>query len=117
MREIQIDKLTKLYYSIGEVAEMFHVNASLLRFWEKEFNFEIAKKNLKGNRLYSQKEIERIRVVYDLVKIKGYTLEGAKQYLSHNRNKKKENQEILSIVAQLEYIKQQLISLKTSKTE
>jgi DNA-binding transcriptional MerR regulator len=52
MAEIDISKLTKLYYSIGELAKMLDVNASLLRFWEKEFNFQVGKKNAKGNRMY-----------------------------------------------------------------
>jgi DNA-binding transcriptional MerR regulator len=114
MSELQINKLTKLYYSIGEVAKMFQVNASLLRFWEKEFSFEIAKKNLKGNRMYSIKEIEKIHVVYDLVKIQGYTLEGAKQLLNQKKNPKSGDKELTAVVAQLESIKTRLISLKTS---
>lgn len=73
--------LSKLYYSIGEVADMLHVNASLLRFWEKEFNLVVSKKNKKGNRLFSVKEIEHIKRIYHFVKIEGYTLDGAKKAL------------------------------------
>jgi len=72
---IDIQQLSKLYYSIGEVADLLNVNASLLRFWEKEFQFEISKKNAKGNRLFSVKEIEKINRIYHFVKIEGYTLE------------------------------------------
>lgn len=73
--------MAKLYYSIGEVAEMFKVNASLIRFWEKEFSAIKPKKNKKGNRLFTDKDIDHIRTIYTLVKEKGYTLEGAKAQL------------------------------------
>lgn len=114
MNNSEVVALSKLYYSIGEVAEMFQVNASLLRFWEKEFQIVIAKKNLKGNRLYSQKEIARIREIYDLVKIQGYTLDGAKQFINQHKKPKKNEGEMASIISHLESIKQRLISLKSS---
>src|SRR5271154_6654529 len=69
---------TKLYYSIGEVAEMLQVNASLLRYWEKEFDMIRPRKNSKGDRLFTNEDIEKLKLVYHLVKEKGYTLEGAK---------------------------------------
>ena len=78
---IDIQHLSKLYYSIGELSNLFGVNSSLLRFWEKEFQFVISKKNAKGNRLYSIKEIEKINRIYLLVKVEGYTIEGAKKAL------------------------------------
>lgn len=81
MPVIDIQELTKIYYSIGEVAEKLDVNTSLLRFWEKEFQFEVSKKNKKGNRLFSVKEIEKINKIYKLVKVEGYTLDGAKKAL------------------------------------
>jgi DNA-binding transcriptional MerR regulator len=81
MPSIENQTLSKLYYSIGEVAEMLQVNASLLRFWEKEFNLVVSKKNKKGNRLFSVKEIEQIKRIYHFVKIEGYTLDGAKKAL------------------------------------
>ena len=74
-------EITKLYYSIGEVAEMFNVNTSLIRFWEKEFSAIRPKKNKKGNRLFTVKDIDNLKKIYHLVKVKGYTLEGAKQQL------------------------------------
>lgn len=77
--------IEKLYYSIGEVAAMFQVNASLLRFWEKEFTILSPKKNTKGDRHYTQKDIESFRIIYELVKEKGFTLNGAKQYLKEQR--------------------------------
>ncbi len=71
----------KLFYSITEVAEQFKVNASLIRFWEKEFAFLKPRKTAKGNRTYTKKDIENIRLVYHLVKEKGFTLQGAKDKL------------------------------------
>jgi DNA-binding transcriptional MerR regulator len=86
MPNIENQALNKLYYSIGEVAELLHVNASLLRFWEKEFNLEVSKKNKRGNRLYTVKEIEKIQRIYQFVKVEGYTLEGAKKALKSKVN-------------------------------
>jgi len=117
MTPSDVAQLKKLYYSIGEVAKMFHVNASLLRFWEKEFKFDIAKKNLKGNRLYSVKEIEKIRQIYQWVKIEGYTLEGAKQQLESSAKKSAVVSNSIheqALIERLENIKQRLIALKIS---
>jgi DNA-binding transcriptional MerR regulator len=83
---LEEEKIKKLYYSIGEVSKMFEVNASLIRFWEKEFSVIRPKKNKKGNRLFTEKDIENIRLVYDLVKVKGYTLEGAKSHMKSRKN-------------------------------
>ena len=73
------EQLTKLYYTIGEVAEMFDVNTSLIRFWEKEFSIIQPKKNRKGNRMFTPKDIENLQVIYHLLKERGYTIEGAKR--------------------------------------
>ena len=81
MEPIRIENLNKLYYSIGEVAEMYGVNTSLIRFWEKEFDIIQPKKNKKGNRLFTIKDIENFNRIHHLVKEKGYTLEGAKNEL------------------------------------
>lgn len=75
------NEIEKLYFSIGEVADMFEVNASLIRFWEKEFPQLHPKKNGRGNRVYSKKDIELFRKIHHLVKEKGFTLEGAKNAL------------------------------------
>ena len=114
---IDIQHLSKLYYSIGELSNLFGVNASLLRFWEKEFQFVISKKNTKGNRLYSVKEIEKINRIYLLVKIEGYTIEGAKKAL---KSKDSLSENILNpqesnnsaLILKLETIKKRLILLK-----
>lgn len=80
MVDVKTDtELTKLYYSIGEVAHMFDVNTSLIRFWEKEFNIIKPSKNKKGNRLFTKKDVLNFQKIYQWVKIDGYTLEGAKQ--------------------------------------
>ena len=73
--------IEKLYYSIGEVADMFRVNVSLLRFWEKEFDILKPKKNKKGNRMFTTKDLDNLKIIYHLVKERGYTLEGAKKKL------------------------------------
>lgn len=74
-------EIEKLYFSIGEVADMFEVNASLIRFWEKEFPQLQPRKNSRGNRVYSKKDLELFRRIHELVKERGYTLEGAKNAL------------------------------------
>jgi DNA-binding transcriptional MerR regulator len=101
----------KLYYSIGEVAEIFNVNPSLLRFWEKEFsNILDLSKNSHGNRQYTQQDISKIRVLYNLVKEQGYTLEGAQKYLREN---KKEAFEKDAIYTSLTKIREKLVELKS----
>ena len=71
----------KLYYNIGEISKAFDIKPSLLRFWEKEFDILNPKKNLKGTRKYSSIDLKNIKLIYDLLKIKGFTLDGAKKKL------------------------------------
>ena len=78
-------KIEKVYYSIGEVAELFDVNASLIRFWEKEFDILKPMKNKKGNRLFTPKDLDNLRIIYHLVKERGFTLQGAKDKLRENK--------------------------------
>jgi len=111
---IDIQQLSKMYYSIGEVAEFLNVNTSLLRFWEKEFQFEVSKKNKKGNRLFTVKELEKINKIYQLVKIEGYTLDGAKKAL---KSKEPRPQLVAlnqteQVILKLEQIKSKLLALK-----
>ncbi|MGB0916334.1 MAG: MerR family transcriptional regulator [Flavobacteriales bacterium] len=87
--------ITKLYYSIGEVAKMFDVNASLIRFWEKEFDILKPKKNAKGNRLFRQADVDNLKVIYHLVKERGFTLDGAKKKLRENKGDTIQNEEIV----------------------
>ena len=110
MTKIEIEQLSKLYYTIGEVSKMMGVNPSLLRFWEREFNLTVAKKNNKGNRLYAVKEISEINTIYDFVKRQGYTIEGAKKALKGGVSSPENKHEIL--IDKLEKIKQKLVALK-----
>ena len=114
---IDIQQLSKLYYSIGEVSKLLDVNPSLLRFWEKEFQLEVSKKNKKGNRLFTVKEIEKINKIYHFVKVEGYTLDGAKKALKLKDGKKETSFEIHSnedLIRRLEAIKIKLLSIKNS---
>ena len=74
----------RLYYSIGEVAGMFSVNPSLIRFWEKEFDVIKPKRNKKGTRFFTTKDVDNLHLIYNLVKERGYTLQGAKQKINKN---------------------------------
>jgi DNA-binding transcriptional MerR regulator len=77
-------EIEKLYYSIGEVAELFNVAPSLIRFWESEFEIIKPKKNRKGNRQFTREDIDNVRTIYHLVKEKGFTLQGAKEMLRND---------------------------------
>ena len=101
-------KVEKLYYSIGEVAKMFNVNTSLIRFWEKEFDIIKPKKNKKGNRLFTKKDIDNFHIIYHLVKERGMTLKGAKKKMKENREDTEHNFEI---IRSLEHIKEMLTDL------
>ena len=101
-------KVEKLYYSIGEVAKMFDVHTSLIRFWEKEFDIIKPKKNKKGNRLFTQKDIDNFHIIYHLVKENGMTLKGAKKKMKENKEDTEHNFEI---IRSLEQIKEMLTDL------
>jgi len=94
-------KVERLYYSIGEVAEMFKVNTSLIRYWEKEFDIIRPRKNKKGNRLFTQKDIDNFHIIYHLVKERGMTLKGAKKKLRENREETIENFEIVRTLQEI----------------
>jgi DNA-binding transcriptional MerR regulator len=104
-------KVEKLYYSIGEVADLFKVNASLIRFWEKEFDIIKPKKNKKGNRFFTTQDIENIELIYHLVKERGMTLSGAKKKLKENREDTYNNFEVVKTLSQ---IKEMLLEIKES---
>ncbi len=101
--------ITKLYYSMGEMTRMFDVNASQIRFYEREFEILQPKKNKKGNRLFSADDVENLKIIFNLVKDKGYTLQGAKDYLRSNKIEVKENQKVID---SLERLKQFLLEVK-----
>lgn len=119
-KEFNIDysKLTKLYYSIGEVAQLFEVNASLIRFWEKEFKLPQPKKNNKGNRMFTIKEIQTLEKIYQLVKIQGFKLDAVKPQLKSKKKTEvfKDNLFDLTpeeiVIDRLEKIKIKLLKLK-----
>ncbi|MBN2215574.1 MAG: MerR family transcriptional regulator [Bacteroidales bacterium] len=88
-------KVEKLYYSIGEVARIFGVNTSLIRFWEKEFDIIKPKKNKKGNRFFTKQDIDHFHLIYHLVKERGMTLNGAKKKLKDNKEDTFNNFEVI----------------------
>ena len=101
----------KLYYSISEVAEMFNVNASLIRFWEKEFpNFIKPRKNRNGRRMFTWKDIENIRRIYMLTKEKGFTLSGAKNNLNVRKTSIDKESQVLDILTK---VKSFLVEIKS----
>ncbi len=102
-------KVEKLYYSIGEVAEMFNVNTSLIRFWEKEFDIIKPKKNKKGNRLFTKEDIDNFHIIYNLVKEKGMTLKGAQKKIKENKEGTVNDFEV---VQTLSGIKQMLLEIR-----
>ncbi|AXG68101.1 HTH-type transcriptional repressor BluR [Kordia sp. SMS9] len=106
---MHIDLPDKLYYSIGEVANAFGVNASLIRFWEKEFDEIQPKKNAKGNRKFTPEDIKHIELIYHLVKERGFTLEGAKVHLKEEKKKTLSNFEI---IRKLQHIRAELVKIK-----
>ncbi len=103
------DNTTKRYYTIGEVAEMFEVSTSLIRFWESEFDLLKPHKNSKGERRFTLQNIKQLREIYTLVKERGFTLKGAKKELE---NKKKRLKQKKAIVEKLEEVKSYLEKLK-----
>ena len=99
----------RLYHTIGEVARMFKVNTSLIRFWEKQFDILKPKKNKKGNRLFTKQDLENLHIIYHLVKERGFKLEGAKRKLKQN---KEEVIQASEIVQSLKRVKGFLLEVK-----
>lgn len=108
---MQLNLPEKRYYSIGELAKAFDVNASLIRFWDKEFDILKPKKNAKGNRMFTPEDVKNLQLIYHLVKERGFTLEGAKIHLKENSKKSLDK---LEIITKLEGIKAQLIEMKNA---
>jgi DNA-binding transcriptional MerR regulator len=106
-------KLTKLYYSIGEVAAMFDVNTSLLRFWETEFSNLKPKKNRRGTRQYRIEDIEIVERIFDLVKTQGYTIEGAKKNFANSNQQRFSSTQTNRIIQNLESVKSRLTQIKS----
>ena len=91
----------KLYYTIGEVSRMFQVNPSLIRFWEKEFSIIHPQKNKKGNRVFTANDIDNFRLIYNLVKEKGYTIQGARDHLAKHKSEAEKNMEIIKSLQEI----------------
>jgi len=104
-------EINKLYYTMGEVTSMFDVNASQILFYERKFDILQPKKKKKGNRLFTQEDIANLKIIFNLVKDKGFTLQGARDYLKANKTEAKENQRV---VDSLERLKSFLIEVRDS---
>lgn len=106
---LKANKDLKLYYSIGEVAEMFGVADTLLRFWEREFPQIQPKKGGRGVRQYTKEDIETIRVIYNLVKVRGLRLEAAREVLRKNHEGTVKQTEV---VDRLRALREELLQIK-----
>ncbi len=105
---MHIDLPEKLYYSMGELTKAFQVNASLIRFWEKEFDILQPKKNSRGNRKFTKDDVKNLQTIYHLVKERGFTLEGARDYMKSHKSELSQ----LDIIKKLEYVKAELLKIK-----
>ena len=105
----QEKQILKVYYSIGKIAEIYDVNPSLIRFWEKEFDIIKPHKNKKGNRQFTKADIDNFHLIYHLVKEKGMTLKGAQMKLQKN---KEETEQTFEVIKRLKNIREELISIK-----
>ena len=105
---------SKYYYSIGEVADMFGVNTSMIRYWEKEFDVLRPRKNKKGNRLFTERDVRYVHVIYQLLKVKGYTLAGAKAAL---KDKFSDYEERIILLETLDKTRKFLLDLDKSLAE
>ena len=103
--------MAKLLYSMGEVTEMFDVNASLIRYWESKFDCIKPQKNKKGNRLFTQSDVENLKLIYHLVKEKGMTLEGANKAMKRRGGSVKRD---VSILERLQNIRAMLVEVRES---
>ncbi len=103
--------MEKMFYPIGEVAKMFHVNVSKIRYWEKEFDILKPKRNKKGNRLFTPEDIKHLHLIFHLVEERGLTLEGAKKKIKENKEDTMNNFEI---VLKLKKIKEELLAIKAN---
>ncbi|MBL7745730.1 MAG: MerR family transcriptional regulator [Chitinophagaceae bacterium] len=100
----------KQYYAIGEVATMFRENQSLIRYWETEFDILQPRKNRKGDRFFRPVDIKNLVMIYDLLRRRKFTIEGAKDYLKKNKNA----EEKFAMIQSLEKIKSFFLELKAS---
>ncbi|MCT4639629.1 MAG: MerR family transcriptional regulator [Bacteroidales bacterium] len=102
-------KVEKLFHSIGEVAEMLNVNTSTIRYWEKEFSILKPKKNKKGNRMFTNQDLDNLKLIYHLVKVQKLTIDGARKKLKENKVDTINNYEVIKM---LEGVKELLNEIK-----
>jgi DNA-binding transcriptional MerR regulator len=88
-------EIEKLYYPIGEVAEMFGVTTSLLRYWENEFDILKPRKNRKGDRSFTQQDIANLRIIHNLLKERGFTIKGAKKFLKERADETRQKAQVI----------------------
>ncbi len=110
-KEKEVDKM---YYSIGEVSKLFDLSVSNIRFWENEFDVLHPRKNSKGDRLFTKKDLETLHTIVHLVKEKGYTLDGAKKVLNVKKDKVETR---LEVIASLEKLRHTLAEIRNNLTE
>lgn len=103
-------EIEKLYYGIGEVSEMLSISASSIRYWEKEFDILKPKKNAKGDRFFTKEDIEKVRLIYHMLKEKGYTVDGAKVQL---KDKYEEENRKMALIEKLNKVKGFLVEMKS----
>ncbi len=101
----------KIYYSIGEVSKILNVKTSKIRFWEKEFETINPKKNKKGNRIFTKKDLEKLKLIQHLLKEKKYTIDGAKKKIRKNPKKTETHQKVIE---NLKKIKEDLIEIRNN---
>ena len=111
IKTLKYIEMAKLLYSMGEVTEMFDVNASLIRYWESKFDCIKPHKNKKGNRMFTPSDIENLKLIYHLVKEKGMTLEGANKTMKRRGNKVKSE---VNILERLQNIRAMLVEVRES---
>ena len=102
-------EISKMYYTMGEVSAMFDVNQSLIRYYEKEFDILQPKKNKKGNRYFTPGDVENLKIIFHLIRDKGFTLAGAKEHLKKGGDEVKDTQ---SMVSTLESLKKLLLEVR-----
>jgi DNA-binding transcriptional MerR regulator len=102
-------EISKMYYSMGEVSKLFDVNQSLIRFYEKEFDILQPKKNKKGNRYFTPEDVENLKIILNLIRDKGYTLNGAREYLKNNIAGSKDSHRVIN---SLENLKKFLLEVR-----
>ena len=94
-------EINKMYYTMGEVSAMFDVNQSLIRYYEREFDILQPKKNKKGNRYFTPEDVENLKIIFHLIRDKGYTLAGAKEHLKKSGDDTKDTQTMISTLENL----------------